>query len=50
MHDGRVVDKYSVIHYINNLEPPRLMYSLNYKLRKQHTDEKQQMLCETTTP
>ena len=27
------IHKYSVIAYINSLEPARLMYSLNYQLR-----------------
>jgi len=48
MHDKQVVDKHQVINYINNLEPPRLMYTLNYKLRKQYIDEKTEVLNEAT--
>lgn len=44
MHEKRYVSKYIVMDYINSLEPPRLMYSVNYKLRKQNVDEKSQEL------
>ena len=40
------VTKYIVMDYINSLEPPRLMYSINYKLRKQNNDEKQMLLSQ----
>lgn len=50
MPEGRVVDKTEVINFVNALEPPRLMYSLNYKLRKRDGDEKQQVLDEKEAP
>lgn len=43
MHEKKFVTKYVVMDYVNSLEPPRLMYSINYNLRKQRVDEKAQV-------
>ncbi len=34
MVDGKYITKQSVIEYICNLEPARLMYAINYPLRR----------------
>jgi len=37
---NRYVTKYVVMTYVNNLPPPRLMYSVNYQFRKHDRDTK----------
>ena len=36
--ESKYINKYEVINYVNNLPPPRLMYSVNYNMRKYTRD------------
>ena len=35
---NKYINKYEVVKYVNNLPPPRLMYSVNYNIRKYTQD------------
>ena len=37
---GHYISRQIVIKYVNSLEPAKLMYSINYDLRRCETDEK----------
>ena len=36
--ENKYINKFEVINYVNNLPPPRLMYSVNYNMRKYTQD------------
>ena len=42
MPEGKYVTLYVVMTYVNTLEAPRLMYSVNYKLRQRNVDRRQE--------
>ena len=42
IHKKRSITRQMVIDYVNKLEPARLMYAINYKLREQYLEENKQ--------